>query len=106
MCYDLSKSTTNIVEQRKRSGEDIVQDVPPDQSVDRIETSESHDSASSSLVIPELPTGRVDFELPDHAWTRFSELKNTLTSHSSYWHSPDVALFLLELLFPGCSLKN
>merc|ERR1712071_388270 len=98
-------------QQRKRSGEEIIDNVPPDQSVDRIETSESVDesrggSRSGSMIVPDLPTGRVDFEVPDHAWTRFSELKNIITSHSSYWHSPDVALFMLELFFPGCSLKN
>ena len=110
----LSKSTSSISqptikenEQRKRSGEEIVNDVPPDQSVDRIETSESVDeSRRGSMMVPDLPTGRVDFEVPDHAWTRFTELKNILTSHSSYWHNPDVALFMLELFFPGCSLKN
>ena len=55
--------------------------------------------------IPNLPTGRIDFELPANSW-RYSQMMSAMTSHTSYWGNPDVAMFVLETLFPGCSTNE
>ena len=54
--------------------------------------------------IPKLPFGRIDYELPG-SW-RYTTYLNAMTSHTSYWGSADVALFVLESLFPGCSVTE